>query len=230
MNANAKIFLLIASAAILILGCGLPGITTSWLLPDEENIPLEPSKPNAIPPKETQTVTAQPAGFEPADCNLSGLVFPDMTTGNNEFDPYDGPSLICNSSATGSHELNERMYLSIQKMLPDRINAAFEEQKGMHKAFVDEAIAWKEKNPTAGSEVAKIRDDANGYIYLVITQANVQGCVLGEGYGAEIVDNYLVNSYFSSCEGDAASYSKAVETLRETARKAIERVENNKLP
>jgi hypothetical protein len=127
---------------------------------------------------------------------------------------------------TGSHGLNEIHHVNINKYQLESINTAFEVQKAVYITIVDDAVAWKEKNPTAGTDVVMIRDDEGGYVYLILTNASVQGCLVGEGYGVEKIDQYLVNLNFSSCEGDVAYYRATIETLRVTARLAVERVEN----
>lgn len=224
MKTSSRLFFLIVVLLLFIPACRFIGGSIPDIPQNLETKPAAPSVPSTIPQMEPTVIATQPSGFTASDCSANGLTFTDITAGLNDFEPYDGPSLICHSSTTGSHGLSEVNHLNINKMLSDHINTAFDDQKTTHKIFIDQAIAWKEKNPTAGTEVVKIRDDATGYIYIILTEANVQGCLLGEGYGVEILNNYLINYLFSSCEGDAASYTKAMETLQKTAQQAIERI------
>ena len=211
MKSRLRVLILVSVAAFVILGCEFLGRG------------IGPVQPSAV---SKQDGTSVKAGFEPADCSATGLTFENITTGNNDFEPYDGPHLICNSVATGSHGLNEIHHVNINKYQLESINTAFEVQKAVYITIVDDAVAWKEKNPTAGTDVVMIRDDEGGYVYLILTNASVQGCLVGEGYGVEKIDQYLVNLNFSSCEGDVAYYRATIETLRVTARLAVERVEN----
>lgn len=242
MRSMRKVILLLFAATFLSVACEYPYPFT-WLTPGdnleekgstkpsvvetiEENV-SEPVNPSAVPVVNGTTEPAQPAGFLPSDCSACGMTFDNITAEFNTSDPFDGPFLICNSTTTGGNGLNEIHQLDVHAVKPEFLTSSFAEQKSVWKPIIDDAIAWKEKNPTASTEVIMIRDDEGGYIYLVLTNANVQGCLLGEGYGSEIFNSYLVNMQFSSCEGNAAEYLQAIEKLRDTARKAVERVREN---
>lgn len=237
-----KPILLIVIAIFLILGCDFPYPFT-WLTTMDEIEKGEPTKPSAMLPSEELATapvkpsnvpgtneTADPAlpvSFLPSDCSVGGFSFENITTDFNTNDPFDGPLIICNSTSAGSNGLNEIYHVDVHTIKPEFLNSSFEEQKSVWKPFIDDSIKWREKNPTAGTEVVTIQDNETGYIYLILTDANVQKCQLGEGYGTEIIDSYLVNLQFSSCESDKSAYMLAIEMLRDTARKAIKRVEEN---
>lgn len=225
MKTHKVFFLLFTIALFVIPGCNFLGTPSGNVTRDYGEIATEPVKPSAPPTGIAIPNTEQSAGFISSDCSINGLAFPNITIGNNTFDPYDGPSLICNSVSTGGNGLNEISHFNIDAIKPAFMTSTFEDQKSVYKSIVDDAIAWKEKNPTASTEVIMLQEDKDAYIYLIITNANVQGCILGEGYGVEIIENYLVNYNFSSCEGDSYTYMKAIEALQQSAGMAIDRLE-----
>ena len=230
MKTHKVFFLLLAIAFVVIPGCEFLGNPSGGGNQDDDKSPTNPVKPSATPTVLVTTNTAQPAGFLSFDCAINGLVFPNITTGTSSFDPYDGPSLICNSTATGEHGLSEIRHININTIKPAFKTSSFEDQKSVYKPIVENAVAWKAKNPTASTEVIMLQEDEGAYIYLILTNANVQECVLGEGYGVEIIDHYLVNYNFSSCEGDSFSYVKSIEDLQKTARLAIDRLQKGQKP
>lgn len=230
MKTHRLLFLLFAIAFFVIPGCEFLGNPSTGAVQDDEIKPTEPVKPSVTPTVLAVANTEQATGFTSLDCSINGLEFPNITTGNNTFDPYDGPSLICNLTTTGEHGLTETRHLNINAIKPAFITSSYEEQKSVYKPIVDDAVAWKEKNPTASTEVIMLQEDEDAYIYLILTNANVQGCILGEGYGVEIIENFLVNYNFSSCEGDSYSYVKSIEALQQTARSAIDRLNKSQQP
>ena len=214
----------------MIPGCEILGNPSGGGNQDNDQSPTKPVMPSATPTVIAVTNTVQAAGFLSSDCSINGLVFPDITTVNSNFDPYDGPSLVCNSTASGEQGLNEIRSFNINTIKPAFTTSSFEDQKSVYKPIVDDALAWKAKNPTSSTEVIMLQDDESGYIYVILTNANVQGCILGEGYGVEIIENYLVNYNFSSCEGDSYSYIKSIEVLQQAARSAIDRLHKSQQP
>jgi len=230
MKTHKVFFLLFAIAIFVIPGCEILGNPSGGGNQDNDQSPTKPVMPSATPTVIAVTNTVQAAGFLSSDCSINGLVFPDITTGNSNFDPYDGPSLVCNSTASGEQGLNEIRSFNINTIKPAFTTSSFEDQKSVYKPIVDDALAWKAKNPTSSTEVIMLQDDESGYIYVILTNANVQGCILGEGYGVEIIENYLVNYNFSSCEGDSYSYIKSIEVLQQAARSAIDRLHKSQQP
>lgn len=238
MRIRIRIFFLSVIGAFFICGCNDPFSWLNTMARQEEDKSEKPTIVSSIEEKGTEPVkppsnpvikeTAEPAqtvGFVPSDCSTAGILFQNITSAINNYDPFNGPYLICNSTSTAANGLNEIHHVDVHAVKPEFLASSFEDQKGVWKPKIDDAIAWKEKNPTASTEIIMIRDDETGYIYIVLTNANVQGCLLGEGYGTEIAGSYLVNLQFSSCAGNSAEYLRMIESLRDTARKVIERVE-----
>ena len=173
---------------------------------------------------------AAPLGFEKADCTVGGWPFTDISVGNVVTDVFDGPSLICNVSDTGEHGLAEDAYISILALKKDKLEEFYQEKQQNNKGFVDQANEWNalpDLPASSRNEITFIRDDEDGYIFMITTEASVQKCIEGRGYGIEkIYDRYLVETYFSSCKlRDAGTYTTALRTLQETALRAIQRVE-----
>jgi len=173
---------------------------------------------------------AAPLGFEKADCTVGGWPFTDISVGNVVTDVFDGPSLICNVSGTGEHGGSEVAYISILTLKKDKLEELYLEKQQFIKGDVDRAIEWNalpDLPASSRNEITFIRDDEDGYIYMITFEANVDKCLDGRGYGVEkINDRYLVEIQFMSCElGNAGAYTTALITLQQTALRAIQRVE-----
>lgn len=187
--------------------------------------------PNANDPSDQQE---EPGRFVKTDCNVSGVTFKDITVDYFVDDIYDGPYLICSVSTTGSHGLNESAYFRIVAYKAGPLLEVYPDLQNSIKGFVDQANEWNalpDLPPEARDEITFIRDDSEGYIFMITKEANVQGCLDGTGYGVEKVDGkYLVQLHYISCEGDAGAYVTAMENLRNAARDAIRRVEASAQP
>ena len=230
MKTRVRFLLLITIAAFLIISCEFVGKGISSVSPDKVSEPSKPVNPLATEADDIPGEGAESSGFLPSDCAINNFSFPNITTGSNDYDFYNGPYLICNSNRTGEHGITETMHFSITAIKSESISSKFEEQKAVFQTIVDEALDWKERNPTAGTDVVKIRDEADGYIYLILTNATAQNCLLGEGYGVEIVNDYQILYLFSSCAGSEADYTEAMDSLSMAAYNAISRLENGKNP
>lgn len=176
------------------------------------------------------------SGFIKTDCGVSGISFKDsdITVDYIVDDMYDGPYLICNYSATGSHGLSETAYFSVIAYKAGKLDEFYQSLKESITGFVDQANEWNAQPdlpPEVKDEITFIRDDSDGYIFMITSESNVQGCLMGDGYGAEKINGkYLVKLQFSSCEGDAGAYLDAFQNLKSAAEEAIKRVEASAQP
>jgi hypothetical protein len=171
-----------------------------------------------------------PGGFLESDCAVPGVTFPSPYIGDPVTDVvFDGPSLICDSSTEGTHGLPVSAHIGITAYQADKLEGFYKQAVEGIRGFVDQANARNaipDVPPDARYEITFIRNDNDGYIFMLTSQANVYDCLLGSGYGEEKVEGkYLVNLGFQSCEGDAAAYTAALENLRTAALAAIQRVE-----
>lgn len=179
--------------------------------------------------------TTVKVGFEKTDCGIAGITFPDITISYNVDDPYDGPYLICNSSSEGTHNLSVHYYMSIIAFKADKLDAVYQELQANIQGFVDQSTAWNALPnipANAKDEITFIRNDRDGYVFMITSEANVQECENGRGYGAEkVMGKYLVNLGFQSCElADAAAYTAVLKSLETAALTAIQRVEGIRNP
>ena len=175
------------------------------------------------------TQQAAPAGFLESDCAVSGVVFQDITVDYLVDDIYDGPYLICSISTTGAHGLSESLYFRIVAYKPSLLPQYYRDLQTSIQSWVDQANEW---NSTPGipesamDTITFLHDDGEGYVFLITSEASVQGRLIGDGFGAEMVNGkYLVQLEFSSCEGDAGVYEAALQQLENAALAAIQRVE-----
>jgi hypothetical protein len=172
-------------------------------------------------------------GFLKTDCAVPGVNFPDITVDYMVDDVYDGGYLICNSSSTGAHGLSENYYISIMAMKPIKLNEAYQTLQSSIQRFVDDSIEWNaipDIPERAKDELTFLCNEKDCYTFMITHEANVQGCLNGSGYGAEIFyRKYLVNISFQSCElNDTASYFSVLKNLEDAAINAVERVEATK--
>jgi hypothetical protein len=167
---------------------------------------------------------AKPAGFTEADCNVSGVTFNNTNVGDYVDEIYDGPSLVCSYSATGTHGLSESAYFRIVAYKADKLDGFYQDQS-------TEWNAQPDLPPEAQDTITMLRDDSDGYIFMITKYANVQECTMGDGYGAEKINGkYLIQLQFSSCDGDAGAYMTTLENLQAAALDAILRVEESSQP
>jgi hypothetical protein len=185
-------------------------------------------------PNNSSNQPADSEGFLKSDCNVDGVTFNNINVGYNVDDIYDGPSLVCSFTGTGSKGLSEIAYFRVGAYKAGPLLEIYQDQQKNIQGFVDQATEWNAQPDvpdSAKDTITFIRDDNVGYIFLITSEANVQGCLNGDGYGIENVDGrYLVQLTFNSCEGDAGSYQTTLENLRNAARAAIRRVEGNAQP
>lgn len=196
---------------------------------------IDPLVPTAmIKPTENSSEMTQSARFAETDCTVSGVAFSNINVGYTITDFYDGNSLICHTSFTGAHGLSEAAYISILALKPDKLEGAYQEKLSVNTGVVDQANKWNAQPDLpadARDEISFIREDSDGYIFLITREANVQNCINGEGFGVEMINGkYLVDLYFSSCEGDAGTYLAIMQNLQQAALAAIQRVESGDKP
>ncbi|MHC1741369.1 MAG: hypothetical protein AB9897_09700 [Anaerolineaceae bacterium] len=180
-------------------------------------------------PKKNSGSNSQSLRFTESDCNVSGVVFQNKNVGYTVTDVFDGNSLTCHTSSTGAHGLSEMVNFSIYTLKPSSLDALYEEKKSVDSGFVEQANEWNalpDLPADIRDEITFIRDDGDGYIFLITSWANVQNCVNGDGYGVEKVNGkYLVVLSFTSCEGDAGSYLATMQNMRQASLAAIQRIE-----
>jgi hypothetical protein len=213
-------FSILGLLLIISLGCTL-------------SIPAPPVNP--VKPTKPVMATVQQVGFEKTDCSVASITFSDITVSYDVNDIYDGPYLICSSSSTGAHGLSENAYISIIAYKADEIGGFYLDMQKNIQGFVDQANEWNadpDLPAEAKDEVTFIRNDQNGYVFMISYEANVQKCYSGSGYGAELVNGkYLVHLSFQSCElADAAAYTAVMQALETAALTAIDRVEAARQP
>ena len=158
------------------------------------------------------------------------MTFPSPYIGDQATDEvFDGPSLICDTSTEGAHGLPVSAHIGITAYKADKLEGFYQQAVEGIRGFVDQANernAIPDVPADARFEITFLRNDNDGYVFMITSQSNVYDCLLGSGYGEEKIEGkYLVNLGFQSCEGDAAAYTAALENLRTAALAAIERVE-----
>jgi hypothetical protein len=179
--------------------------------------------------------TVQPIKFQATDCNVAGITFPDITTSYNVDDIYDGPYLVCNSSSEGAHNLSVHYYINIVAYKADKLDAFYQELQTNIQGFVDQSTEWN-ADPDVPAEIKDeitfIRNDSDGYVFMITSFSNVQNCENGRGYGVEkVLGKYLVQVQFQSCElADAGAYTAVLKSLETAALAAIQRVEGASKP
>ena len=179
--------------------------------------------------------TVQPRGFLATDCNVSGITFPDITVNYIVNDTYDGPFLVCNLSSEGTHNLSLKYYFNVGAYKSDKLDAIYQEIQTNIMGFVDQSNEWN-ADPDIPAEIKDeitfIRNDSDGYVFMITGWSNVQNCENGSGYGVEKVrGKYLVQVEFQSCDlTDAAAYTAVLKNLETAALAAIQRVEGASTP
>jgi hypothetical protein len=235
-NNRLKFLFLLIIPVILSLACNFSGATQLPNAIRPVNQPPNAVVPASQPPNAVSPIDQQgkPTGFSEADCNVSGATFDNITVDYIVDDIYDGPYLICSFSTTGAHGLSETAYIRIVAYKADKLEGFYQDQQENIKGFVDQANNWNAQPdlpPNAKDEITFIRDDSDGYIFMITREANVQECINGDGYGAEKINGkYLVQLQFTSCEGDAGAYVTAIQNLQTAATEAIKRVEASAQP
>jgi hypothetical protein len=182
--------------------------------------------PDAVSPVDQQ---AKPPGFQESDCNMSGIEFEPISFDYIVDDVYDGPYLTCSYSGTNTYGLSETVYFSIGAYKPDKLEEFYQDTKENISGYVAQSNEWN-AHPDLSAEMKDVitilRDDTDGYIFMIAKNANVQGCTRGDGFGVEKVNGkYLVKLIFTSCVSDAPGYLVSMNYLKETAESAIKRVE-----
>ena len=184
---------------------------------------------HGTPPPSTGSVGTL-GGFQESDCAVPGVTFPPPSFGYEVDDLHNGPYVYCSSSGEGAHGLSETAYIGITTLQSGKLDMAYRQALDGIQGFVDQANkrnAIPDVPPDARFEITFIRNDNDGYVFMITSQANVYDCLLGSGFGSEKIEGkYLVNLQFESCElGDAAAYTAALEDLRTAALAAIDRLE-----
>jgi hypothetical protein len=176
----------------------------------------------------------KPAGFSESDCSMSGVTFNPISYGNTVDDIYDGPNLTCSYSSTGAHGLSETNYIRIVAYKADQLEGFYSDLKENINGYIVQSNEWNahpDLPADAKNEITMIRDDADGYVFMITKNANVQGCTKGDGYGVEkVAGKYLVQILFSSCEGTAPSYLTTIKYMQSIAAEAIARLEASPQP
>ena len=245
-NKRLKFLYLVIIPVILSLACNFSAATQLPKANNPANQPADANNPADQPadannpadqPADANNPAdqpAEPAGFTEADCNVSGVAFNNTNVGYDVDEIYDGPNLVCSYSATGTHGLSESAYFRIVAYKADKLEEFYQDMKMNIKGFVDQSTEWNAQPDLpkeAQDTIAMLRDDGDGYIFLITKDANVQECTMGDGYGAEMINGkYLIQLQFSSCDGDAGAYMTTLENLQAAALDAILRVEANIQP
>lgn len=179
--------------------------------------------------------TVQPRGFLASDCNISGITFPDITVSNIVDDTFDGPYLICNLSSEGTHNLSVHYYIHVAAYKADKLDTIYQEIQTNIQGFVDQSTKWN-ADPDLPAEIKDeitfIRNDSDGYVFMITSWSNVQNCENGRGYGVEkVMGKYLVQVDLQSCElENAAAYTAVLKNLETAALAAIQRMESASNP
>jgi hypothetical protein len=139
---------------------------------------------------------AAPAGFQESDCALQGMTFDNITIDYIVDDMYDGAYLICSGVTTGSHGQDENNFLKITAYKPALLQQYYDELKANNQRSLDQANEWN-ANPDIPEEmkdtISIIRDDDERFMFLITQEANVPGCLMGDGFGAEMFyEKYLI--------------------------------------
>jgi hypothetical protein len=243
MKNKRLIFLFILMIPLLIsLACQFTPTPTPAEQAYEMATSIPANKPQVSAGPAENPYTAENSGnqqgasnsFMESDCYVSGITFDSITTGYSVDEIYDGPYINCNYSTTGAHGLSETAYISIIAYKPDMLEGFYLDLTDNISGYVDQSNEWNahpDLSEEMKDEITMLRDDGEGYVFLITKNANVQGCILGKGFGAEMVEGkYLVQIMYSSCEGDASSYQAALNSLKSAAEVAIYRVETAKQP
>jgi hypothetical protein len=165
---------------------------------------------------------------------MSGIIFDPISFDSMVDDYYDGPYITCSYSTTNTYGLSETVYLSITAYKPDKLEEFYQDTKDNISGYVAQSNEWN-AHPDLSAEmkdvITMLRDDEDGYIFMIAKNANVQGCTRGDGYGVEkINDKYLVKLIFTSCVSDASSYPVSMNYLKSIAEAAVTRVESGAQP
>jgi len=194
-----------------------PGGKVEQVKPAEPAAPVDPGKVVGI-------------GFTNADCQTAGITFSEISTSYLVDDVNNGPYLMCNASSQGAHG-SIQAYISITALQPGKLDGSYQNQKAAIKGYVDQSTAWN-ADPDVPAEVKDVisilYDDNDGYVFMITSEANVQKCYQGRGYGTLILfDKYLANMQYVACElADTAAYTAMMNNLQTTAIMAALRVEN----
>lgn len=231
-----KFLFLVIFLVLLSLACSVSGATQ----PSNANnqaaqLPLASEPPEQLPDANSPAgQQAQTPGFLEADCNVSGVTFDKPNIGKSVDDIYDGPNLVCNYSGEGPHGLSETVYFRIVAYKADKLEQFYQDMQTNIQGFVDQATEWNAQPDipeSAKDTITFLRNDSDGYVFLITSEANVQDCTNGDGYGVEKINGkYLVQLTFTSCEGDAGSYLETIQNLQDAAAEAILRVEESAQP
>lgn len=249
MRNNRRIFLFLLSIPLLVsLACDTTALNRLLGSSDRTDaLPLPvASAPENQPPNEVDPVDQpiensnsgdqqNPAGgFLKSDCSMSGIVFDPISIGSYVDDVYDGPSLSCSYSTINGYGLAETVYFSIVAYKPDKLEEFYQDSKENISGYIAQANEWNahpDLSPDMKNGISMIRDDNDGYVFLITKNANVQGCTKGDGYGVEKVNGkYLIKILFSSCVSDASSYLVSVKYLQAAAEAAVSRIEAGAQP
>jgi hypothetical protein len=229
-NIGLKPFSLFMLTILLSLACAqIPAKIPA------EQFPLASSSVNQ-PAQDANSGDQQekPVVFSEADCSISGIIFNPISYDYIVDDVYDGPNLICSYSTEGAHGLSETDYIRIVAYKAEKLEGFYQDLKENINGYIVQANEWNahpDLPADAKDEITMIRDDDDGYVFMITKNANVQGCTKGDGYGVEKVNGkYLVQILFSSCEGTSPSYLAQIKYLQSTAAEAIKRVEANAQP
>lgn len=227
MRNNNRLFLFLLSIPILIsLACNTTPLNKVFSASD----PVEPP-PASVSPVIQQDTSG---GFLELDCSMSGIIFNPINIAKYVDDIYDGPSLTCSYSTTGAHGLSETVYISIVAYKADQLEGFYQGLKENFTGYIDQANEWNahpDLSAEMKNEITMLRDDSDGYVFLITKYANVQDCTKGDGYGVEKVNGkYLIKILFSSCESDAPGYLATFKYIQSIAEGAIKRIEAGAQP
>jgi hypothetical protein len=197
--------------AIISLSCGCDLFPPGSGEPVNPVIPVAPADPGKL----------VGIGFKRSDCENTGIIFPDITDGYFVDEINDGPYIMCNLSSQGAHG-SIQASIGITAFQADKLGGFYQNQKATIKAYVDQSTEWNAQ-PDMPEEVKDVisilYDDVDGYVFMITSEANMQNCYQGRGYGTLILfDKYLANMQYVSCElADTAAYVDMMNILQTAA-------------
>jgi len=168
-------------------------------------------------------------GFNRTDCESFDIAFSEISIGNLDDEINAGPYIMCNLSSQGAHG-SIRASIYITAFQADKLDGLYQNQKTTIKSFVDQSTEWN-SDPAVPEEVKDVisilYDDIDGYVFMITSEANVQNCYQGRGYGTLVLfDKYLANIQYESCElADTAAYVTLMQKLMAMAEVAALNVE-----
>jgi hypothetical protein len=207
---------LLSLLVVIMLSCGI-----------NQNQPGVANQLNPVAPAGHGQLVG--VGFKKSDCEAAGIIFPNVTTQYVVDEIYDGPSINCFLSTEGAHG-SIQITISIAAYQAGQLDRYYQSQKTTIQSYVDQSTEWNNSDPEMPEDVKDsikmLFDDQDAYVFMITSDANVQACIQGRGYGTlKLFDRYLVNLQYVSCElANAESFNTAMDNLATAAINAALRV------